>query len=101
MIDIMAKLAYNITIHIGFFLEGGPMGNKQKVTITIDETILEEIDRFSEEHGESRSRLIEEAMKEWKKKKMERELIEGYRSMAKENTETAEANLEAGLEVLR
>jgi metal-responsive CopG/Arc/MetJ family transcriptional regulator len=77
------------------------MGNKQKVTITIDEALLREIDRFSEEHGETRSFLIEEAMKEWKKKKLEEELIEGYRSMAKENAEIAEANLEAGSEVLR
>jgi metal-responsive CopG/Arc/MetJ family transcriptional regulator len=77
------------------------MGNKQKVTITMDEAILKEVDRFSKEHGESRSCLIEEAMKDWKKRKLEKELIEGYRSMAKENAETAEANLEAGLEALR
>jgi metal-responsive CopG/Arc/MetJ family transcriptional regulator len=82
-------------------MKGSSMSNKVKVTITINEAIAKEIDRFSEEHGESRSHLIEEAIKEWKKKKLERELIEGYRSMAKEDTETAEANLEATLEVLR
>lgn len=77
------------------------MGNKQKVTITIDEVILREIDKFSEEHGESRSRLIEDAIKDWKKKKLERELMDGYRSMSKENSETAEANLGASLEAIK
>jgi hypothetical protein len=34
-------------------------------------------------------------------KKLERELNEGYIIMAKEDTETAETNLEAGLEVVK
>jgi hypothetical protein len=34
-------------------------------------------------------------------KKLERELKEGYIIMAKEDTEAAEANLEAGVEVVK
>lgn len=77
------------------------MGNKQKVTITVDEAILKEIDRFSEEQGESRSNVIEEAIREWRQKHLENELIEGYTSMAEEDLETAEANLGAGREAIK
>jgi metal-responsive CopG/Arc/MetJ family transcriptional regulator len=76
------------------------MGNKMKVTVTIDEAIVREIDRASKESGESRSRVIEKAIQEWRRKELERQLIEGYRAMAKEDAETAEANLAAGVEVL-
>lgn len=77
------------------------MGNKQKVTITVDEAILKEIDRFSEEQGESRSNVIEEAIREWRQKHLENELIEGYTSMAEEDLETAEANFGAGTEAIK
>ena len=77
------------------------MGNKQKITITVDEAILKEIDKFSESHGESRSHLIEDAIRVWRKKKLEKELIDGYLAMAKENSEMAENHLEAGREVLK
>ncbi len=77
------------------------MGNKQKVTITVDEAILREIDRFSEEQGESRSNVIEKAIREWRQKNLENELIEGYTSMAEEDLETAEANFGAGTEAIR
>ena len=77
------------------------MGNKQKVTITVDEAILKEIDRFSEEQGESRSNVIEEAIREWRRKHLENELIEGYTRMAEEDLETAEANFGAGREAIK
>jgi metal-responsive CopG/Arc/MetJ family transcriptional regulator len=77
------------------------MGNKQKVTITIDEEIVKEIDRLSREQGESRSNLIEEAIREWRQRQLKNELIKGYTVMAKEDLETAEANLEVSMEVLK
>jgi len=46
------------------------MGNKQKVTITLDEAVIKEIDRFSKSQGESRSRLIEKAIAAWKEKEL-------------------------------
>jgi metal-responsive CopG/Arc/MetJ family transcriptional regulator len=77
------------------------MGNKQKVTITIDEAILKEIDKLSKSQGESRSRLIEGAIQLWREKELEKELIDGYLAMAKENAEMAENHLDAGVEVLK
>jgi predicted transcriptional regulator len=83
------------------FKKGDPMSQKLKVTITIDEAVVREIDRFSKVRGRSRSRLIEEAIKDWGQKRLERELIEGYLAMAKEDVVTAESNLEVGREVLK
>ena len=76
------------------------MGNKLKVTVTIEESIVGEIDRASKERGESRSRVIETAIQEWRKRELDKQLIEGYRAMAEEDAKTAEANLAAGVEVL-
>jgi len=76
------------------------MGNKLKVTVTIEESIVREIDRASNEQGESRSRVIEKAIREWRKRELNKKLIEGYLAMAKEDVETAEANLATGVEVL-
>ena len=76
------------------------MGNKLKVTVTIEESIVREIDRASNERGESRSRVIETAIQQWRKRELDKQLIEGYLAMAKEDVETAEANLAAGVEAL-
>ena len=46
------------------------MSNRQKVTITIDESILKDIDRLSEKEGKNRSRLIEKAVKVWRQKRV-------------------------------
>jgi metal-responsive CopG/Arc/MetJ family transcriptional regulator len=77
------------------------MAQKLKVTVTIDEFVVRDIDRLSKEYGGSRSRLIEEAIKTWRHRQLEKELIEGYRAMAQEDREMAEANLEATAEVLK
>lgn len=77
------------------------MGNKQKVTITVDQAILKEIDSLSKSRGESRSRLIEDAIRGWREKELEKELIDGYRAMAEEDGGMVEKNLEAGMEVLK
>lgn len=76
------------------------MRSKQKVTVTIDESIVREIDRLSKERNETRSHLIEKALKTWRRKQLEQELIDGYRAMAKEDAKTAEHNLEVGKEVI-
>jgi metal-responsive CopG/Arc/MetJ family transcriptional regulator len=76
------------------------MRNRLKVTVTIEESIVREIDRASNECGESRSRVIERAIQQWRERELNKQLIEGYLAMAKEDVETAEANLAAGVEVL-
>jgi metal-responsive CopG/Arc/MetJ family transcriptional regulator len=97
----MAILSYNSSIQFGFLWKGGYMGNKHKVTITIDEAILKEIDRFSKSHGESRSHLIEDAIRVWREKELEKDLIDGYLAMAEEDAKMAENHLQAGMEVLK
>ena len=77
------------------------MANRLKVTITIDEAAIKDIDRLSKRQGESRSRLIEEAIGFWRQNLMERELVEGYKAMYHENAEIAEDHLAAGVEVLK
>ncbi len=77
------------------------MGNKQKVTITVDEAILKEIDELCKSLGESRSCLIEDAIRVWREKRLEKELIDGYLAMAKEDVEMAESQLGAGIEFLK
>ena len=77
------------------------MMGKAKITVTIDETLIEELDRLSEQRKQSRSRVVEEAIKSWQAWQMEMELIKGYRAMAKEDAETAETHLHAGLEALK
>lgn len=74
---------------------------KAKVTVTIDETLIHELDRLSEQRNLSRSRIVEEAVKSWQRLQTESALIEGYRAMAKEDAEMAEAHLRAGFEALK
>ena len=76
------------------------MHSKQKVTVTIDEGIVREIDRLSKEMNETRSHLVEEALKAWRRGQVEQALIDGYRAMTKEDAETAEQNLAAGKEAI-
>ncbi|MBI3753524.1 MAG: ribbon-helix-helix protein, CopG family [Deltaproteobacteria bacterium] len=76
------------------------MYSKQKVTVTIDEGIVREIDRLSKEMNETRSHLVEEALKAWRRGQVEQALIDGYRAMTKEDAETAEQNLAAGKEAI-
>ena len=44
---------------------------------------------------------MEKALRYWHRRQKELELTKGYQAMAKEDKETAEANLSAGIEVLK
>jgi len=77
------------------------MRSKQRVTIAIDKNIVEEIDRLSKAQRKSRSHIIEGAIKLWRKRQLEKELIDGYIEMCKENAETAEARLAASIKSLQ
>lgn len=74
--------------------------SRVKITVTIDEALIEELDRLSGERKANRSRLVEEAVKCWRRRQLEEELIQGYRAMAGEDAETAEARLAARRETL-
>lgn len=96
----MEDLSYYICIQMGRSAVEGFMNSKLKVTVTMDAVIIREIDKISKELRESRSRIVENAVKAWRQKQQERELIGGYIFMAREDREVAEANLEASTEVL-
>lgn len=67
--------------------------SKEKITVTIDEDLVKEIDRTAKIVKKSRSYLVEEAIGTWKRVQIERGLKEGYLAMAEEDLATAEANL--------
>lgn len=73
---------------------------KTKITVTIDATLVEKLNHWSEQRKKSRSHLVEEALKSWHWAQIEQELMAGYRAMAQEDVETAKAFLAAGVEVL-
>ena len=75
--------------------------SKEKITVTIDQELLEDLDRAAKSQGESRSCVLEKAIYAWKKARLERELIEGYRAMAEEDLKVAEENLAACHEALK
>jgi len=75
--------------------------SKAKITVTIEEELVQEIDRTAKALKENRSCLVEEAIRTWKKVKLEQELREGYLAMAEEDRATAEENLPVGYEALK
>jgi metal-responsive CopG/Arc/MetJ family transcriptional regulator len=75
--------------------------SKEKITVTIEEELVQELDRVAKSLHGSRSSLVESAIRTWKRIQLEQELMEGYRSMAEEDRRTAEQTLAAGREVLQ
>ncbi len=75
--------------------------SKERITVTIDEELLQELDRVAAALKQSRSNLVEVAVRTWKRVRLEQELIEGYRGMADEDLMVAENNLAAGHEALK
>ncbi len=75
--------------------------SKERITITLEEELVKELDRAAEALKQSRSNVVELAVRAWKKEQLERELKEGYQAMAVEDLKVAEENLPAGYEVLK
>ncbi|MCI0415973.1 ribbon-helix-helix domain-containing protein [bacterium] len=75
--------------------------SRNKVTVTLDEDLLQELDRISSKSRKPRSRLVEEAIRCWQRSQRQNKLIEGYRTMASEDQKIAEANLPAAYEILK
>ena len=76
------------------------MRTKRKLSITIDNKILEKIENISKVHNLSKSSLTEEALKLWFKKNTEELMARGYKEMAEEDQEFTELALEAQKEAL-
>ena len=71
---------------------------REKITVTLEAELIHEIDRIAKARHESRSRMVESAIRSWKRSRIERELEEGYRTMGEENRRVAEESLPAGHE---
>ncbi len=77
------------------------MASKVKVTVSLDESLVKELEGISREKRTHRSRLVEEALRVWHRRLIEQQLKEGYQSMAAEDRATAERNLAVGWEILK
>jgi metal-responsive CopG/Arc/MetJ family transcriptional regulator len=77
------------------------MRQKVKLTVSLDQDLVETIDEMSRQSKKPRSHVVQEALRLWRRKELHAKLAEGYRSMAEENRETAERNLAAFRETLK
>lgn len=77
------------------------MASKIKTTVALPADLLEAIDEESEKRDETRSSLIEEAIRFWKHSQIEQALKKGYAAMAEEDLKTAKKHLPLMKEVLR
>ena len=77
------------------------MASKVKVTVSLDEALVRELEGTSQRKGKPRSQLVEEALRLWRRSRLEQELREGYQAMAKADRATAERHLAAGWEAVR
>ena len=76
------------------------MAIKRKISLTVDETVVREIERISDKNRIAKSRIAQEAFELWLKREVERKMAEGYEEMAEEEAEAAENALEAQREIL-
>jgi metal-responsive CopG/Arc/MetJ family transcriptional regulator len=73
---------------------------KTKITITIDEKYVSDLDRISRIKRANRSALIEEAIKLWEKEQIKHALKHGYQIMAKEDSKAASEYIKIAREIL-
>jgi metal-responsive CopG/Arc/MetJ family transcriptional regulator len=74
---------------------------KVKLTVSLDADLVETLDAISRHTKKPRSRVLQEALRLWRRKDLEEKLAEGYRAMVEENRETAERALAAFREILK
>jgi metal-responsive CopG/Arc/MetJ family transcriptional regulator len=72
---------------------------KGKVSISLDSSILQDIELYSKSRNVSRSQVIESVLKKWQLDLKKKQMIEGYKAMAQENTRIAEEFSSSGQEV--
>jgi metal-responsive CopG/Arc/MetJ family transcriptional regulator len=63
---------------------------KGKVSISLDASVLQDIEIYSRSRKVPRSQVIETILKTWQSELKKREMTEGYKAMAQENTRIAE-----------
>ena len=77
------------------------MGHKVKLTVSLDQELVEILDEISRQSKKPRSRVLQEALQMWRQKELQNQLAEGYRSMMEEDRETAERHLPLFKETLK
>ena len=73
---------------------------KRKMSVTIDVDILKRIEDIAEASGTAKSRVTQEALALWLKKRTQDLMAEGYAEMAEEDQKLAELAFEAQKELL-
>lgn len=69
--------------------------------MTLDGGLVKELEGVSRKKRVLRSRLVEEALRFWQRSLIERQIKEGYQSIATEDRATAERNLGAGWAIVK
>ena len=77
------------------------MRQKVKLTVSLDQDLVETVDEMSRQSKRPRSQIVQEALRLWRRKELHEKLAQGYRSMAEEDRETAEQSLVAFRETLK
>ena len=77
------------------------MAQKVKLTVSLDQDLVETLDEMSRQSKKPRSRMVQEALRLWQRKHLQDKLAEGYRAMAEEDREGAERHLPAFREILK
>jgi metal-responsive CopG/Arc/MetJ family transcriptional regulator len=71
------------------------MASRVKVTISINEKLLRELSGAGRKAGRPRSRLVEDALRLWRRQQLAEALKKGYQAMAEADRSMAERNLRA------
>jgi metal-responsive CopG/Arc/MetJ family transcriptional regulator len=71
------------------------MASKVKVTVSVDERLVQALAGAGRRRGKPRSHLVEEALRLWRRRQLEESLKEGYQAMSADDRRTAERNLRA------
>jgi metal-responsive CopG/Arc/MetJ family transcriptional regulator len=71
-----------------------------KITLSIPQELVKVADRIAREKKTSRSRIVASCLEELVKQRLQSELEEGYRVMAKINKQIARETFEAQREVI-
>ena len=76
------------------------MRSKRKVSITIDESLYEDIEKASKSFDMAISQLAQEAFRLWLKKETEALMAKGYEEMGEEDKAFADLTSQAQREIL-
>ena len=73
---------------------------KTRITVTLDEKYVNDLDRIARIKKINRSALVEEAILLWEKENINRALMYGYQCMVKEDSRAVEDYIKIAREIL-